>query len=89
MPTADWNRQIGIILRRRRRLLGLTQAQVASSCGVGLQQIHKYECGDSTIPAARLWHLARALGVDATYFFPPTPADGQGHGGSRLPDQTR
>jgi len=60
---------LGRRLRRRRRLLGLTQQQVAEACGVGFQQIQKYECGANRMSAARLWQLARALEVPVGYFY--------------------
>ena len=60
---------IGRRVRRRRRLLGLTQQQVAGACGVRFQQIQKYECGANRVSAARLWRLARALDVPVGYFF--------------------
>jgi len=66
---------LGRRLRRRRRLLGLTQEQIASACGVRFQQIQKYECGANRMSAARLWRLAQALEVPMAYFFdglPPT-----------------
>ena len=49
---------LGRRLRRRRRLLGLTQHQLASACGVRFQQIQKYECAANRMSAARLWQLA-------------------------------
>ncbi len=69
MPSIEMNRHIGKVLRRRRRLLELTQAEVAQVCGIRFQQIQKYECGGTTISAARLWQLACALQVDISYFF--------------------
>ena len=66
---------LGRRLRRRRRLLGLTQEQIACVCGVRFQQIQKYECGANRMSAARLWRLAQALDVPVAYFFdglPPT-----------------
>jgi transcriptional regulator with XRE-family HTH domain len=60
---------IGRRLRRRRRLLGLTQQQLAGSCGVRFQQIQKYECGANRISAARLWRVAEALQVPVSYFY--------------------
>jgi transcriptional regulator with XRE-family HTH domain len=60
---------LGKRLRRRRRLLGLTQQQLAVSCGVRFQQIQKYECGANRISAARLWRIAEALDVDVGYFY--------------------
>lgn len=50
-------------------MLGLSLAQVAERCGVSLQQVHKYETGQSTIAAPMLWQLACCLGVKVAYFF--------------------
>ena len=71
-------------LRRRRRLVRLTQHQVAAAVGVRFQQIHKYECGASKLSAAMLWKLACALDTPVEYFFEgleqaqtwPSPNDG-------------
>jgi transcriptional regulator with XRE-family HTH domain len=60
---------LGKRMRRRRRLLGLTQQQLADSCGVRFQQIQKYECGANRVSAARLWLIAGALDVPVNYFF--------------------
>jgi transcriptional regulator with XRE-family HTH domain len=60
---------LGKRMRRRRRLLGLTQHQLAESCGVRFQQIQKYECGANRVSAARLWRIAGALEVPVAYFF--------------------
>ncbi|MDB5431442.1 MAG: Cro/Cl family transcriptional regulator [Caulobacter sp.] len=60
---------LGKRLRRRRRLLGLTQQQLAGSVGVRFQQIQKYECGANRISAARLWQLSEALEVPVGYFY--------------------
>ena len=60
---------LGKRLRRRRRLLGLTQQQLAGAVGVRFQQIQKYECGANRISAARLWQLAEALEVPISYFY--------------------
>ena len=60
---------LGKRLRRRRRLLGLTQQQLADAVGVRFQQIQKYECGANRISAARLWSLASALEVPVGYFY--------------------
>jgi len=40
----DIDLYVGKRLRRRRRLLGLTQQQLAESVGIRFQQIQKYEC---------------------------------------------
>ena len=65
----DIDLHLGKRLRRRRRLLGLTQQQLAIAVGVRFQQIQKYECGANRISAARLWLLSEALEVPVSYFF--------------------
>ena len=65
----DIDLHLGKRLRRRRRMLGLTQQQLADAVGVRFQQIQKYECGANRISAARLWQLAEALEVQVSYFF--------------------
>ena len=65
----DIDLHLGKRLRRRRRLLGLTQQQLADSVGVRFQQIQKYECGANRISAARLWRLSEALEVPVGYFY--------------------
>ena len=52
---------IGRRLRARRRMVDLTQAQVAARCGLTFQQIHKYESGAVAMPVARLVQLAAVL----------------------------
>ena len=76
---------LGKRLRRRRRLLGLTQQQLASACGVRFQQIQKYECAANRMSAARLWRLAQVLDVPVSYFYegfgPQRDSGGRGREG--------
>jgi len=65
----DIDFHLGKRMRRRRRLLGLTQQQLAEACGVRFQQIQKYECGANRVSAARLWRISGALEVPVNYFF--------------------
>lgn len=65
----DIDLHLGRRLRRRRRLLGLTQQQLAIQVGIRFQQIQKYECGANRISAARLWQLAEALETPVNYFY--------------------
>lgn len=69
MTNDDITLQIGRRLAERRRDLDLSLADVAERCGVSLQQIHKYERGQSTISAPMLYRLSRCLGVPVSYFF--------------------
>jgi transcriptional regulator with XRE-family HTH domain len=65
----DIDLHLGKRLRRRRRLLGLTQQQLAKAVGIRFQQIQKYECGANRISAARLFQLSTALETPVTYFY--------------------
>ncbi len=69
----DINIDLGRRLRRRRRLLGLSQKKLGSAVGVRFQQIQKYECAANSMSAARLWRLSKALDVPITYFFDGLP----------------
>jgi len=64
---------VGQRLRRRRRLLGMTQQELGAACGVSFQQVQKYECASSRMSVAMLWKVACALGVDVGYFFSGAP----------------
>lgn len=64
---------VGRRLRHRRRLLGMTQQELAALCGVSFQQVQKYECAYNRMSVAMLWKLACALGVSVEYFFPDIP----------------
>ncbi|MET4684013.1 transcriptional regulator with XRE-family HTH domain [Brevundimonas faecalis] len=70
---AEIDLHLGRRLRRRRRLLGLTQQQLAVQVGVRFQQVQKYECGANRISAARLWELAEALETPVSYFYDGLP----------------
>jgi transcriptional regulator with XRE-family HTH domain len=65
----DIDLHVGKRLRRRRRLLGMTQQDLAGQVGVRFQQIQKYECGANRVTASRLYDLSRALNVSVQYFF--------------------
>lgn len=67
--TNDIDLHVGKRLRRRRRLLGLTQQSLAEEVGIRFQQIQKYECGANRVSAARLFELSEALSVPIQYFY--------------------
>ncbi len=67
--TDNTDLHVGKRLRRRRRLLGMTQQDLAVMVGVRFQQIQKYECGANRITSSRLFDLSRALNVSVQYFF--------------------
>jgi transcriptional regulator with XRE-family HTH domain len=60
---------LGRRLKRRRKLLGLSQNALALACGTTFQQIQKYECAANRMSAARLWQLSEALQTPVSYFY--------------------
>ncbi|ACG79356.1 transcriptional regulator, Cro/CI family [Phenylobacterium zucineum HLK1] len=78
---------LGRKLRRRRKMLGLTQQELAGACGVRFQQIQKYECAANRMSAARLWKLAEILDAPVSYFYEGlSEAQRQAHEAFREPD---
>jgi len=67
--TDNTDLHVGKRLRRRRRLLGMTQQDLAVLVGVRFQQIQKYECGANRVTSSRLFELSKALNVSVQYFF--------------------
>ncbi len=65
----DIDRHVGMKMRERRIMLGLTQQQMAELIGVTYQQAHKYEKGINRVAAGRLYTIAQALGVEVGFFF--------------------
>ncbi|MBR5598602.1 MAG: helix-turn-helix transcriptional regulator [Alphaproteobacteria bacterium] len=60
---------VGARICARRRLLQMSQKQLAEKLGVTFQQVQKYEKGQNRIGAGRLYSIARILGVKINYFF--------------------
>src|SRR3954447_13517096 len=65
----DADRHVGMRLRERRIMLGMTLPQLAELIGVTYQQAGKYETGLNRLAAGLLWRGAQALGVEVDYFF--------------------
>ena len=63
LTSEDVNLAVGKQIARRRRELRLSLAELSANCGVSLQQIHKYETGQSAVSVAMLVKLARCLKV--------------------------
>ncbi|WP_372785733.1 helix-turn-helix domain-containing protein [Phenylobacterium sp.] len=68
MDDSRINSEVGRRLRSRRRLMDMSQKEVAQRCGLTFQQIHKYESGVNRISVAKLILLAHALDLPASYF---------------------
>lgn len=66
---------VGLRLRQRRTLLGMSQERLGDALGLTFQQVQKYERGANRIGASRLYHLSRLLDVSVNYFFDDMPSD--------------
>lgn len=64
---------VGMRLRQRRTLLGMSQEKLAKAFGVSFQQVQKYERGANRISASRLHLLTKILDVPVSYFFEGLP----------------
>lgn len=53
--------EVGARIRLRRRLLGLTQGQLAEALGITFQQVQKYERGTNRVSASMLVRIGRRL----------------------------
>ncbi len=66
---------VGIRVRQRRVLLGMTQTDLADTMGLTFQQVQKYERGTNRISASRLYGLSQVFDVPVEYFFEDMPPD--------------
>ena len=60
---------IGHRLRLRRKMAGLSQADLGKLVGLTFQQIQKYENAKNSISAKRLYDFASVLGISPMYFY--------------------
>lgn len=63
------DREVGLRIRERRTMMGMSQHQLAKAIGVTYQQAHKYETGMNRISAGRLFETATVLNVPVSFFF--------------------
>ena len=67
---------IGRQIRKRRRILGISQLELANAVGIASQQIQKYEIGANRLSVSRLVEIAAALEAPVGWFFQSLEADG-------------
>ena len=60
---------VGARIRLRRKLLGLSQQQLAARLGLTFQQVQKYERGVNRVSASKLYETAQVLQASVTHFF--------------------
>ena len=60
---------VGSRIRMRRRVMGLSQDDLASQLGLTFQQVQKYERGTNRVSASKLFGIAAVLQAPVSYFF--------------------
>jgi transcriptional regulator with XRE-family HTH domain len=60
---------VGGRVRMRRKLLGVSQDQLAVALGLTFQQVQKYERGSNRVSASKLYQIAKTLQVPVSFFF--------------------
>ena len=61
----DRRRAFGAAVRERRRLLHLSQQQLATRAGIDRKTVTRVETAVGTLTMERMWRLADALDLDA------------------------
>ncbi len=60
---------VGLRVRQRRALLGMSQTDLGKAVDLTFQQVQKYERGANRISASRLFEFAAVLDVPVSHFF--------------------
>jgi len=69
------DRQVGELIRDRRKELGLSQTALAEALGVTFQQVQKYENGSNRISASRLVAISEALSLPVAVLLGEAPPE--------------
>ena len=60
---------VGQRVRFKRKVLGLTQTDLAEKVDITFQQIQKYEKGENRVSASMLYQIAQSLNTSVSFFF--------------------
>lgn len=67
---------VGQMIRAQRKLIGLSQSNLADAIGVSFQQVQKYEKASNRVSASVLVAIAKALGCPPSALLPSeAPSD--------------
>ena len=71
---------VGSRIRMRRRVIGVSQEDLANALQLTFQQVQKYERGTNRVSASKLFTIAGTLQAPVSYFFEGLlePLDGAG-----------
>src|SRR5215471_6468678 len=76
------DRHVGSRVRMRRKMLAMSQEQLADALGITYQQVQKNEKGDNRIAASRLQQISQILQVPVAFFFEGAPNAAAAHDSS-------
>jgi transcriptional regulator with XRE-family HTH domain len=74
------DQHVGSRVRMRRKMLAMSQTQLADALGITYQQVQKNEKGTNRIAASRLQQISHILQVPAGFFFEGAPNASAPHG---------
>jgi transcriptional regulator with XRE-family HTH domain len=74
------DKHVGSRVRMRRKMLAMSQEQLADALGLSFQQVQKYENGTNRIGASRLQQFSHILQVPVEFFFESAPDASAPHG---------
>ena len=64
---------VGLRIRLRRKVLGVSQEWLGDALGLTFQQVQKYERGVNRVGASRLFEIACIMDMPVSYFFDDMP----------------
>src|SRR5215471_11506288 len=67
------DQHVGSRVRMRRKMLAMSQEQLAEALGISYQQVQKCEKGANRIGASRLQQISQILQVPVAFFFEGAP----------------
>jgi transcriptional regulator with XRE-family HTH domain len=74
------DKHVGSRVRMRRKMLAMSQEQLADALGITYQQVQKNEKGANRIGASRLQQISHILQVPVAFFFEGAPNASALHG---------
>jgi transcriptional regulator with XRE-family HTH domain len=78
------DKHVGSRVCMRRKMLSMSQTELAGAVGVTFQQIQKYEKGTNRISASRLQQISGVLQVPISFFFEDPQGPSKGADGRRV-----
>jgi transcriptional regulator with XRE-family HTH domain len=72
------DKHVGVRVRMRRKILGMSQTKLGKALHISFQQVQKYENGVNRIGAGKLQQIAQILDAPVAFFFEGAPVETNG-----------